>query len=84
MLAQTILIAAMLVTLLTGLFFNYRQATELKNDLGSMRLELKADIARLDAKLDARTDAIQSDLRQFYHMTGKIEGRLEAVERRQA
>jgi hypothetical protein len=78
MLAQTILIAIVLVTLLAGLFFNYKAASE-----------LKADIHRLDSKIDgvqagllAKIDAVQADLRQFYHLTGKLEGRLDAVERR--
>ncbi len=85
MLAQTILIAVVLVTLLAGLFFNYKAASELKSDI--VRLDDK--IGRLDSKIDGvqsdlsrKIDAVQADLRQFYHLTGKLEGRLDAVERR--
>jgi archaellum component FlaC len=112
MLAQTILIAVVLVTLLAGLFFNYKSASELKADI--VRLDDK--IGRLDGKIDGvqidvrkqievvqadlrkqidgiqvdvrdlrqQVNIVQADLRQFYHLTGKLDGRVEAIERRAA
>jgi hypothetical protein len=37
--------------------------------------------ARFD-KVDQRFERVHDDLRQFYHLTGKLEGRLEAIEKR--
>jgi hypothetical protein len=41
--------------------------------------------ARLDgvsAGLNARLDVIEGDLRQFYHLSGKLEGRIDGIEKR--
>jgi hypothetical protein len=33
-------------------------------------------------KVEDRLTAIDGDLRQFYHLTGKLEGRVDAIEKR--
>ena len=38
--------------------------------------------ARFD-RVEARLDLISADLRQFYHLTGTLDGRLQAIEKRQ-
>jgi chromosome segregation ATPase len=65
--------------------------SELKADIADLRRETKADIASLRtdvrndiARLDNRLNGIQSDLNQFYVTIGKLEGRLDNIERRAA
>lgn len=53
---------------------------ELKNDIAVLKIDLKADINRLDTWLNG----IQSDLSQFFAVTGKLEGRIDAIEKRVA
>jgi peptidoglycan hydrolase CwlO-like protein len=78
MVAQTISLSIMLVAILAGIFLNNHALRELKADL-------KADIDRLDKKidnLDSDMKVLQSDMRQFYHLSGKLEGRLDTLEKR--
>jgi len=44
--------------------------------------DLRAEmIQRLD-RVDARLDRVDADLRTFYSITGKLEGRLDTLEKR--
>lgn len=62
---------------------------ELRAELHATRDELRANIQSLRAEGDARhievlsrLGNIDTDLRQFYHLTGKLEGRIEVMEKR--
>jgi predicted Holliday junction resolvase-like endonuclease len=59
---------------------NAELKAELKADNAELKAELKADISRIDARLNS----MQSDLNQFYVVMGKLEGRLDAIEKRAA
>ena len=62
---------------------------------GSKRMErieatMDANFGKVDSKMDRnfarvddRLDRIDADLRQFYHLTGKLEGRIESLEKQQ-
>jgi len=89
MVAQSISLTIMMVTILAGIFMNNKAAQELKADVRRDIDRLDRKIDRLDAKVDAvatalngRLDVIEADLRQFYHLSGKHEGRLDAIEKR--
>jgi hypothetical protein len=71
MIQQTIPLIIMLVAILAGIFLNNKTAQETKADF-------RREIERIDAKLDS----IQGDLRQFYHLNGKLEGRVDSIEKR--
>jgi hypothetical protein len=80
--AQSVSLTVMLVAVLAGIFLNNKAAQELKADF-------RRDTDRLDKKMDGisqqingRLDVIEADLRQFYHLSGKHEGRLDAIEKR--
>jgi hypothetical protein len=89
MVAQTIPLLIMLAAILAGILFNNKTAQDIKADLKDTRADFHREIARLDAKIDgvslslhARLDVIDADLRQFYHLSGKHEGRIDAIEKR--
>ena len=52
-------------------------------NLSSTR-ELSTRITELSARfseLSSRFGVLESDMRQFYHLTGKLEGRVDALEK---
>lgn len=71
--------------ILAGLFFNNK-------GLGDLRAELNERFNRVDQRfdqmdqrfdrMDERLDRTDADLRQFYHLSGKLEGRVDSIEKR--
>ncbi len=61
---------------------------EFKAENAALRAEFRADNAALRAdvridinRIDTRLDGIQADLNQFYATMGRLEGRIEAIEK---
>jgi hypothetical protein len=75
---QSIPFALIFLTILAGIFFNNRGLHDLKADMNRIESNLKADISRIDTRLNG----IQSDLTHFYGILGKLEGRVDALEKR--
>ena len=66
-----VIVGIPLVAILAGILFNRNDSKELRSDLADFRAEVLAKFS-----------AIDSDLRQFYHVTGKLEGRLDEIAKR--
>jgi hypothetical protein len=60
-----------LIAILAGILFN-------RSDI----IELRAEMHTLHGEVLVRLSQIDADLRQFYHLSGKLEGRLDAIEKR--
>jgi len=43
---------------------------------------LETRITAMQTSLETRLITLEADMRQFYHLTGKVEGRLDALEPR--
>ena len=95
MVAQSVPFVLIFLTILAGILLNNKGLSDLKAELkadnAELKAELKADNAELKAELkadisriDARLNSMQSDLNQFYVVMGKLEGRLDAIEKRAA
>jgi ABC-type phosphate transport system auxiliary subunit len=95
MYAQSVPFVLIFLTILAGILLNNKGLSDLKAELkadnADLKAELKADNAELKAELkadisriDARLNSMQSDLNQFYVVMGKLEGRLDAIEKRAA
>jgi hypothetical protein len=89
MFLQAIPLAIMLVAILAGIFLNNKTGHDLKADIKELKIDFQREISRLDTKIDsvslslhARLNVIDSDLREFYHLNGKHEGRLDSIEKR--
>jgi hypothetical protein len=60
-----------LIAILAGILFNRSDSKELRSEMQSRFNKVDDHLGRIDA-----------DLRQFYHLTGKLEARMDAVEKR--
>ena len=70
---QSVPFVLIFLTILAGIVLNNKGLSDLKGDF-------RAEISRIDARLNG----IQSDLKQFYATMGRLEGRIEALEKRVA
>ena len=75
---DVIVVGVPLLAILAGIFFN-------RSDVKDLQAEMNAGFDKVDVrfnKIEDRLSAIDADLRQFYHLTGKLEGRVDAIEKR--
>ncbi len=78
---DVIIVGVPLLAILAGILFN-------RNDLSNLRGEVRNDIKDLRTEMQSRfnkveghLDRIDADLRQFYHLTGKLEARMDSLEK---
>jgi chaperonin cofactor prefoldin len=78
-------ISVPLIAILAGMFFNNRSFDKLETTVDQRFDKVDERLDRMDKrfdKVDDRLDRIDADLRQFYHLSGKLEGRVDAIEKR--
>ncbi len=69
---DTLTIGVPLVAILAGILLNRAEVRE-----------LRAEMLRRFDSIDARFNTIDAELRFFHGVTGKLEGRVEALEKRE-
>ncbi len=83
---DVLIVSVPLITILAGLFFNRTEMQQLradmKADMRELRSEMKSEIAELRSEMNARFDRVDAELRYFHGLTGKLEGRIDAIEKR--
>jgi hypothetical protein len=68
---DVIVVGVPLLAILAGILFN-------RNDFKDLRAEMNARFN----KIEERLAGIDAALRRFYHLTGRLEGRVDAIEKR--
>ena len=73
------------IAILAGILFN-------RSDIKDLRAEMRSEFNKVYDRFDKVYDRfnrvedhlgrIDADLRQFYHLTGKLEARMDAIEKR--
>lgn len=74
-----------LVVILAGIMFSRNDTKELRGEIKDLRSEMQARFTEVQARFNKVEDhlgRIDADLRQFYHLTGKLEARMDAIEKR--
>lgn len=77
---DAITIGVPVFVILLGIFFNNQGNRDIRDEVKDARKEAKADVLLLIG----RVDRIESDLKHFYEMLGKHEGKIESLEKRPA
>lgn len=75
---DVVVVGIPLVAILAGILFGRNDVKELRAEMNTFRSDVTSRFNRVDDHL-GRIDA---DLRQFYHLTGKLEARMDAIEKR--
>jgi hypothetical protein len=75
---DVVIVGIPLIAILAGIFFS-------RSDTKELRAEMNARFNAVDARFNKVEDhlgRIDADLRQFYHLTGKLEARMDSLEKR--
>ena len=72
---DVIIVGVPLFAILAGVLFN-------RSDLHSEISGLRSEMNNRFNKVEDHLGRIDADLRQFYHLTGKLEARMDAIEKR--
>ena len=67
-----------MLMILAGILMNRSDVKELCSEMNGMRQEANAR----HSEVLARFNVLEVDTRQFYHLTGKLEARMDAMEKR--
>ena len=67
-----------LIAILGGVLFNRSHTKELRAEMNTRFNEMNGRFN----KIEDHPGRIAADLRQFYHLTGKLEARMDAIEKR--
>ena len=75
---DVVIVGIPLIAILAGIFFSRSDTHSLRSELKDLRTEM---LSRFN-KVEDHLGRIDADLRQFYHLTGKLEARMDAIEKR--
>ena len=79
---DVIVVGVPLLAILAGILFNRNDIKDLRGEMHGLRAKMNAGFEVRFNKVEERLAGIDADLRQFYHLTGKLEGRVDAIEKR--
>jgi hypothetical protein len=68
---DVVIVGIPLIAILAGIFFSRSDTKELRAEMNALFNKIEDHLGRIDA-----------DLRQFYHLTGKLEARMGSLEKR--
>jgi DNA anti-recombination protein RmuC len=75
---DVVIVGIPLIAILAGILFN-------RSDLKELRAEINTRFGEMNNRFNKVEDhlgRIDADLRQFYHLTGKLEARMDSIEKR--
>jgi len=75
---DVLIVGVPLLAILAGVLFNRSDSKDLRTEIGALRSDMNTHFNKVVDHL-GRIDA---DLRQFYHLTGKLEARMDAFDKR--
>ncbi len=73
------------LAILAGILFNRSDVKELRAEIRALSDRVDTRFDRVDARfdqVDARFNRVDADLRQFYAVTGKLEGRVDEISKK--
>lgn len=86
---DVLIVGLPMLMILAGILLNRADVKELraemKADISSVRFDMKdmrQEANARHAEVLARFNVLEADMRQFYHLTGKLEARMDALEKR--
>ncbi|WP_263377999.1 hypothetical protein [Granulicella paludicola] len=75
---DVVVVGIPLSAILAGILFSRSDSKDLRGEVKDLRSEMLARFSKVEDHL-GRIDA---DLRQFYHLTGKLEARMDSLDKR--
>jgi len=82
---DVVIVGIPLIAILAGILFSRSDVKDLRSEIKDVRSEIKDVRSEMKAgfnRIDDHLGRIDADLRQFYHLTGKLEARMDSIEKR--
>ena len=82
---DVIIVGLPLLMILAGILMNRSDAKDLRSEMKDVRSEMKdlrQEAIGRHSEVLARFNVLEADMRQFYHLTGKLEARMDSFEKR--
>lgn len=82
---QAAIIAVPIVLILLGMVLSRGHAKSIRGEVTNLRGEitnLRAEMLGRFSEVMNRFNTLESDMRRLYYLTGKLEGRLDVIERK--
>ena len=84
-----VIVGIPLIAILAGILFGRSDAKDLRGEMKDLRAEMNARFNKISGDVDSRFNKVEdhlgridADLRQFYHLTGKLEARMDSLDKR--
>ena len=80
-----VIVGIPLLAIMAGILFNRSDVKDLRGEMKDFRSEVNTRFNEVNNRFDKVEDhlgRIDADLRQFYHLTGKLEARMDGLEKR--
>ena len=71
-----------ILAILAGVLLNRAEVKELRSEMRSEFKELRNEMNSRFNAVDARFNAVDAELRYFHGYAGKLEGRIDSIEKR--
>ena len=78
---DVVIVGIPLLAILAGILLNRSDAAAIRAALQNESNGVREDARTRHAQLLARFNVLGSDMRQFYHLTGKLEARMDSIEK---
>jgi hypothetical protein len=72
---DVIIVGVPLIAILAGILFS-------RSDIKELRAEIRTEIKELRSEMRTRFDLVDAELRYFHGMVGKLDARVDAIEKR--
>ncbi len=79
---DVIIVGIPLIAILAGILFSRSDIKELRAEMIARFNKMDGDVNSRFNKVEEHLGRIDADLRQFYHLTGKLEARMDSLEKR--
>jgi hypothetical protein len=79
---DVIIVGVPLIAILAGILFSRSDIKELRTEMNARFNKIDGDVNSRFNKIEDHLGRIDADLRQFYHLTGKLEARMDSLEKR--
>jgi hypothetical protein len=83
---DVVVVGIPLIAILAGIFFSRNDIKELRSEMRSemkeLRSEIRGQIQDLRSERRTRFDLVDAELRYFHGTVGKLEARVDAIEKR--
>ena len=78
---DVVIVGIPLIAILAGILFSRSDNKDLRTEMRNEIQQLRTEVKELRREVLTHLDRIDADLRQFYHLTGRLESRMSHIEK---